>query len=749
MRKAFLSLVAVCATFCTGFMAAAEENEKPLITIGCLSDLHNQQTLINPSSGKIDDIKLRGTVSIVLEAMAEQENIDMLILGGDYTSDVTINSDAWGRVKELLNAETYKAFPEETYSKPVIYCVGNHDYEVANFDNIPKNYNAGYYEDIMAKDIAGLGADDCFYEKAENGTGEAYDLLAAYYYQIQGFDFVVLNCGKYFFTSAWDYTYSQESVDWVANKLDELYAEDPGRTVFAIVHVPFSDSNSISASSKGIKAGASTTALKEAFAKWPNTIMLYGHDHGTDTAYIRAKTSQRVTRYNTYGNVISAFDEDHVDGLVQGVLPEPDPEVPEGEYKTGQFAIVSVGSGKYLGADTNNGSVIDDRNVCTVEAGSADGTFRLNVGDYTSANGTVQHYLHIGSGGKYSIGDASDMYFYKVTDTADGTITAAKAETFNVTDKYLLVAYKDGTPYALKNELYNGGVQHSQRIESTACTVTDDALTVTAGDELLWQFDVEETTVDPGVSEGEQTAGSFYIVNKENSQYLGADVNNACTLENANVCIVEAGSSVGTFRFKIGDYTSKSGSRQSYLHIGSAGRFSIGDAQDMYLYKVNETADGKITAEKATAFTLDDSYLIVGEKDGTLYALSNTLYQGGVQYDQRMESTACTATDGVITVEGADNLLWQFVALPPADPSFFSCFMGSMRYYNNTIDGASSPNNSKVAQALMIYVYKDRVVFQMKNYGKTGTISGISIAETPEPYTLFRDIHQAEYSEIT
>ena len=49
--------------------------------------------------------------------------------------------------------------------------------------------------------------------------------------------------------------------------------------------------------------------------------------------------------------------------------------------------------------------------------------------------------------------------------------------------------------------------------------------------------------------------------------------------------------------------------------------------------------------------------------------------------------------------------------------SFTSVFMGSMRYYNNSIDGWVNENNSKVVQALMVYVYYDRIEFVMKNYG--------------------------------
>ena len=61
--------------------------DKPILTFGCLSDLHSQQGLI---SGKVDEIRLRGTITNTLERMKAEENLDLIVLGGDYLSDVTI-----------------------------------------------------------------------------------------------------------------------------------------------------------------------------------------------------------------------------------------------------------------------------------------------------------------------------------------------------------------------------------------------------------------------------------------------------------------------------------------------------------------------------------------------------------------------------------------------------------------------------------------------------------------------------------
>lgn len=81
-----------------------------------------------------------------------------------------------------------------------------------------------------------------FYEKTLDGK---YDLLAAFHYVINGFDFVCLNTGKFLYQSAINYQYSIESVTWCKNKLEEICKDDPDKTIFFMAHFPFADSKSI------------------------------------------------------------------------------------------------------------------------------------------------------------------------------------------------------------------------------------------------------------------------------------------------------------------------------------------------------------------------------------------------------------------------------------------------------------------------------------------------------------------------
>ncbi|MBR5323987.1 MAG: C10 family peptidase [Muribaculaceae bacterium] len=547
-----------------------ESSDKLLLSFACLSDLHAQQDFISDAN----NIRLRESATKTLEAIKEQENVDLIVLGGDYTSNTYIPKESWEKTRQLLIEETRKAF--NGTKTPVIYVNGNHEYEVAypniaNSDGTPKQYNAGeYYGTPMKTDIGALATDDCFYETAINGTGEAFELLAAYHYVVNGFDFVVLNAGQDFFTSASDYSYSIESVNWCATKLEQIYASDPTKTVFFLVHIPFSDSKGISNVNKGMNKGVDAefvTKLKTTLAKYPNLIMLYGHDHGTDSAYIRSATDERVTEYATDGSVYTG----------------------EGSANS-LYYIQNFNTGDYLGFNAWNLATTDS--------------------------------------------------------PTETTITLVE----NTTDKFYV---------NLSNE----------------------------------------TTTD--------TDG--YPIN--------------------------------------------------YLYCGTSGRFSgnnspkpqgVETGTNIMLFEVSNPASTTITATQVTSITAGKTYLFVGLKDGNYYALSDEMYKFQESKSQRMVGAAVTITDGTITyTPGTASVLWTINKKPSAtDKSFISSFMGSMRYYNNTIEKVNGSDDQlherNIVQALMVYVYSDRVELKMKNYAKSGTINGITVNENLDSYVSERTVTHSE-----
>ncbi len=545
-----------------------EEDEKPLLTLACISDIHTERSLIDCAN--LDDIALRGSFVRTIAKLKKDEKIDVMLLGGDCTSDATIPVANWQQVRKLIARYTRMAFPSSA-STPVLYVTGNHDYEVANWDNIPKPYNAGdYYTFPMKDDIGELSENDAFYEEADNGDLGTMNLLAAYHYVINGFDFVILNCGKNFFKSAWDYVYSEESVQWVADKLAEIYADNPNKTVFFALHVPFSDSNSIREPSKGIASSPGEKLLKKTLSKYPNLIMLYGHDHGGDKAYTRRKTSQRVTRYDMNGNVIATTDETHVDGATQD--PENDQEE-DVQPTESQWYIRSEASGEYLGFNPRNLGMVTETNVVKVE----------------------------------------------------------------VMD------------------------------ESTAAFA---------------------------------------------------------------LCVSGSGSEANG----------------NYVISSSSGRFSANaNKYPTYFFKVTKKDDTGIVAEKVSRLEKGETYVIVAEnaKDRSLlYALTSEGYPA--TNSNRLVGLSVVPTDGKITLDASQiNALWTLeeAVTETAQPSFFSAFMGSMRYYYNTIDPGDMPvETPNIVQALMVYVYADRVELHMKNYNRSGTINGITVNKELAPYISYRKV---------
>ena len=717
MRRGFITfLLAIAALFAN----VAFAQEKPILTFGCLSDLHSQMGLIN---GSVESVKLRGTITNTLNAMKADEKLDLIVLGGDYTSDCTIPEANWQRSKELLMNATRNAFPEGAKT-PVIYVDGNHEYEVANFDNIPKLYNAGeYYTTPMKQDIGALSATDCFYETAANGSAPSPSLLVAYHYVVKGVDFVVLNTGKNYFKSAWDYSYSKESVQWCADKLAEIYAGDSDKTVFFLIHVPFSDSNSISNTNKGMNAGEAATLLKGTLAKYPNLIMLYGHDHGKDTAYLRTATEQRVTRYDSNGDKIT-----------------------DSPASTSYYIQNYKNSSQYLTYNTTtNMGVTTTKTEGTVASSSlVSGTMYISFPGISDTR-----YMHCGSSGRFSGNTAlsanSSLYTYKVVDPSAATVVANKVSKIENGGSYVFVALSSaGSYYMLTDEIYGSGADQRMVGSKISTAAPGDQITFTPSGSYSPIWKLTDTKAPEPVDV------TYSVKNYNTSKYLGFDSWNLTTKSAKSVCTFAA-STVTSGAFTL--HVEGAPTMNPYLYCGSSGRFSgngdntLANSQ-VELFKVENPAAATITGTKVTAFKGGETYLMVIKRSEGYYMLTNEMYQAGTD-NQRMVGKSVTVSGGKITYTPDSNAaLWTVEAeessKPAATESFFSSFMGSMRYYSNSIEGDVSVSNSKIVQALMVYVYSDRVELHMKNYGQSGTFGSITINKELTPYTVYRNVKHSE-----
>ncbi|MDO4211892.1 MAG: metallophosphoesterase [Bacteroidales bacterium] len=455
------SLITTPFVYHTGETGGASGSGEPLLTIACVSDIHTQEGWLTTTTWDdkdngyykpraIKDIRVRESLGEAVKLLKD-EHVDVLIVGGDCQSDATVDEEHWRQVRQLMAEALRTVGPSSSadgkdFSLPVLYVNGNHEYEVASTWGGNGNgyynwrhtrpFNAGeYYEFPMRSDVGVLASDyDCFYEDAPNdaaaSTKKTMPVLAAYHYNIKGFDFVVLNCGKHLFHNANNYSYSEESVAWVARKLQQIYADDPSHTkpVFFALHIPFGDSNSMNVGEdKGMSYYESTHQLKQVLAQYPGLVMLYGHDHGADYAYIRQKTSQRVTRYDTQGNVMATsdgettFDKDVETGEPMKVT----------EYK-GQSVIFHPYSGKTTASLGVKGTftassasvnrttaLLDYTNTCTIYP-EVDGAISMRLGDGS------QH-LNFNNGFGISAAAHQQLFLYHVIPNGD-TFTVERVQ---------------------------------------------------------------------------------------------------------------------------------------------------------------------------------------------------------------------------------------------------------------------------------------------------------------------------------
>ena len=237
--------------------------------------------------------------------------------------------------------------------------------------------------------------------------------------------------------------------------------------------------------------------------------MLYGHDHGEDKAYTRKKTSQRVTHYDKNGAVINTYDETHVDGsLPEGYVPED-----EAAEEAPAFYFVNTQNSTYIGYDSYNIAPISTPKAITVTKQS-NGALLFDIEGSNPSGGSPYNYIHIGSNGYYSVGDATGLYLYEVSaEGTEGTLTAFP----EVDHSYMIVGEKSGKWYALSNSLYNGGGS-GQRMQREEVTRSSDGTKVTlstANPAIVW------TVKEAKATGGTEVKGTWSVFNEASGLYLG------------------------------------------------------------------------------------------------------------------------------------------------------------------------------------------------------------------------------------
>lgn len=289
---------------------------EPIFTLAVISDLHTDAGI----EGWEEPI--RGSVTLTTKAIYEQEDADVILLGGDLTS--AHMGSSWGSsdAEKIANFKAaqnaiIEAAESATDSHRVLYATGNHDFAIGL-----KTFNSGDYIDaqerylpelVDAKSIDDVEANAYFQKTMPSGTAAGVEHVLAYHYNIDGLDFIVLNTPYIGADKHNDYNYDTDSLNWIKNKLDAIGKD---KTVFFIAHYPLNTDKNLS-SGKGVNAATQAVLKESVLDEYPNAIYLYGHDHGGYK--IVADTYERVTTYDANGN---SYDNRYVmpDGFVSSFV---------------------------------------------------------------------------------------------------------------------------------------------------------------------------------------------------------------------------------------------------------------------------------------------------------------------------------------------------------------------------------------------------------------------------------------------
>lgn len=431
--------LSVCAVACGGngateVSSAAEEidNNKLLMTLACFSDIHNQDGILDSSNPM-----LRPATAAVLEAMKQSgEKIDAVLVGGDFTSDRRVPEE---NVTTIFNE--FKSHVDALNAK-LIMVSGNHDYHAGQGSEHVYN-SADYYNLTMKNDLGELTGDDGYFEKY---NGEDY--LLGFHYVVNGFDFIGISPSPADMkVNEGNYVYTSGSLNWLESTLSSIGKE---KTVFLLAHFPAATYNSLK-SGKGM-----VTATSERFINicknYPNLLHLYGHDHSDDTGYIHEDTIERVTVYDTDGNVICG-------GRSQNKIASlSDQIVWRFTEKNGRYVIQNAENGEYLGTSTNLN--VSGSQHMWILSGSA-GAFTLK------SQSKSQYVYYSTNSGTFSINpNPTYLSLYKKVPAGDGYdfIFADRVEDGG---EYVIVVSENNR--ALLNEL---SVSNSDRMAAVDVGVT-------------------------------------------------------------------------------------------------------------------------------------------------------------------------------------------------------------------------------------------------------------------------------------
>lgn len=324
MTALALSLLASGIPFSrTAHVDAAEvsnstfDEENIDLRFGVLSDIH--MAGYAASDGLSPDLKQAKQQKLdkaykTLKYLADEDNnstLDMVLINGDITDAMNSSGNIWGNVPKLQqNYFEIASFRDITLnnfkdsSTKILYSHGNHDTEngvsldenktadttgfwggslfrkilsgykwtntVPDNDNPTAQQIADYNKEQLTEYEANDGYNyNFFYENDK--TDEDTATIGNRHFLVGGYHFITVEPESYHGNASAS-TYTEETIRWLDETLDDITNEDSTKPIFVGTHARVD--NTIYASSV-----SASTALIETLNKYPQVIVWGGHEH--------------------------------------------------------------------------------------------------------------------------------------------------------------------------------------------------------------------------------------------------------------------------------------------------------------------------------------------------------------------------------------------------------------------------------------------------------------------------------------
>lgn len=250
------------------------------LTAFCFTDIHNQASMLDyPTS-------LRSSLITACEnAVKDYGKADLAIVGGDNVSDYPFwDKSCWLPKKNFLDIKRKlnDCVSATAVGGKVLYAAGNNDMilgDIGTAENDP--YNTTDFYDCMDKSLGVLPENERLKAYSLQKPTEKY--LDAFHYTVNGFDFIVINIDPNTAYNTHEGYYTDESMLWVKNKLNEI---DPlgDKPVFVIGHLSAAYYYNHTDFKETLING-NVQLFYDIFKGHKNAFYLFGHVHGENACY--------------------------------------------------------------------------------------------------------------------------------------------------------------------------------------------------------------------------------------------------------------------------------------------------------------------------------------------------------------------------------------------------------------------------------------------------------------------------------